>query len=521
MHTQMSKFRLSLVVWLTFTMLGQGLARDQEDIKTLCPFVPGWKPTAEQLANTLRDHKEWASRYRQMFDQRWAALERGEIQAAAQIFANFDRLQGRANFCNANLQNAKLNGIDLTGANLNHAILLGADLSDANLTHADLNGANLHWAILNRSRLFQAELNNVSLEAAEIRMAELSLAKLNSANLQGADLSESILVDAELNQAVLSGATLSEAKLIRAHLNKADLTIAKLNEADLFDAEMNNAILSGANLSKTNLYRTKMHKADLTMATLREANLSGTFLSEARLLGVDLTDAMYAPVSPPPDISVADIKGLETVKFGPGDETGLAQLRDLLQKAGLRDLERRATFAIENGKTKNALANWREDRSASLEGTVREVAFNWTVAYGLHPARALFLIVALATALVPVYWWAISRRQTSTSGLFRTWPKDRLEIEGDQPKLEMTPRVMVLHTRGPAALGWASYFSLMSAFQLGYGEFSIGAWLARAQPRVFTLEPLGWVRVVSGVQSLLSLYLFAIWALTLAGRPFQ
>jgi hypothetical protein len=35
------------------------------------------------------------------------------------------------------------------------------------------------------------------------------------------------------------------------------------------------------------------------------------------------------------------------------------------------------------------------------------------------------------------------------------------------------------------------------------------------------LEPAGWVRVVSDLESLLSVYLLAIWALTYLGRPFQ
>jgi hypothetical protein len=40
-------------------------------------------------------------------------------------------------------------------------------------------------------------------------------------------------------------------------------------------------------------------------------------------------------------------------------------------------------------------------------------------------------------------------------------------------------------------------------------------------PRQFTLEPTGWVRTVAGVQSLLSVYLLAMWVLTYFGRPFQ
>jgi hypothetical protein len=40
-------------------------------------------------------------------------------------------------------------------------------------------------------------------------------------------------------------------------------------------------------------------------------------------------------------------------------------------------------------------------------------------------------------------------------------------------------------------------------------------------PREYTLGATGWVRVVSGVQSLLNFYLLAVWALTYFGRPFE
>lgn len=64
-------------------------------------------------------------------------------------------------------------------------------------------------------------------------------------------------------------------------------------------------------------------------------------------------------------------------------------------------------------------------------------------------------------------------------------------------------------------------FSLLSAFHIGFREFNVGTWLARLQAREYALNPLGWVRVVSGAQSLLSVYLLAIRALTDSGRPVQ
>ena len=72
-----------------------------------------------------------------------------------------------------------------------------------------------------------------------------------------------------------------------------------------------------------------------------------------------------------------------------------------------------------------------------------------------------------------------------------------------------------------AAIGRAGYFSLLSAFHIGWRDLNVGTWIARVQPREYALRATGWVRVISGIQSLLSVYLLAMWALTYFGRPFQ
>jgi hypothetical protein len=65
------------------------------------------------------------------------------------------------------------------------------------------------------------------------------------------------------------------------------------------------------------------------------------------------------------------------------------------------------------------------------------------------------------------------------------------------------------------------YFSMLSAFHIGWRDLNVGTWIARVQPREYTLRATGWVRTVSGIQSLLSVYLLALWILTYFGRPFE
>jgi hypothetical protein len=276
----------------------------------------------------------------------------------------------------------------------------------------------------------------------------------------------------------------------------------------------------------------------------------GTIEDDSGGIDINLTDATYAPASASPNAYVADIQGLRTIVFSEGQETGLVQLRELLQKAGLRDLEREATYAIERGRTWHLINRWKTDDSSEAnnspeaepefgllqaiqgvfwhfgdiaEGVFRLIVFEATTGYGLHPGRALGLIAWLWALAILVYVWPIHRSLwwLDSPGIYRIWSKDRIEENGGTLQLSKAEEVERLCARGWRTIPWAAYFSLLSAFHIGFREFNVGTWIARLQAHEYTLRATGWVRVVSGIQSLLSVYLLAIWALTYFGRPFQ
>lgn len=462
-----------------------------------CPHPKGWKPA--DLPRILSMHQEWVEKWRADFLSReWAE----------------SHSQERANLCNANLSDIELNGANLGGAKLN----------DANLSDAKLNKADLVWAELTGAKLSYAQLNEANLSEAKLNGANLIGAELNNANLAGAKLNNAHLSEAKLNKALLGFAELKNVRLDLAELNEANLGGAKLDNAHLIGTILNEAILVGA----------KLDNADLTGAKLNGTNLLNASIANTRLAYTDLTNAIYAPASPPPDPYVVDIRGLWTVTFlnpdptvtgalgfmTPGSEVGLVQLRELFQRAGLRELERGATYAIESGRSRYALANWKIDLVHAVEGAFRYIAFDLTTAYGLHSGRALIIIVVVWALLIPVYIWPI-RQMRNGGGIYRIWPKDRIEVSDGVPSAENAMKVKRLHGGTFASVACAAHFSLLSAFRIGFREFNVGTWLARIQTEKYMLEPTGWVRVLSGTQSLLSVYLLAMWALTYFGRPFQ
>jgi hypothetical protein len=142
----------------------------------------------------------------------------------------------------------------------------------------------------------------------------------------------------------------------------------------------------------------------------------------------------------------------------------------------------------------------------------------------MEPTLALLQIIFWWSIFTVVYMLALiygTKNDWNASGIYQVFPELRIEASGAKPPLETVPRVIrVPSTNWRAAIGWAAYFSLLSAVNIGFKEFTPGDWISRLQGRDYALQAVGWVRTVAGVQALLSVYLLAMWVLTQFGRPF-
>ena len=441
---------------LTRESLDCPVSEDWYPAAVFCPCEDRWSPDDALLKRILDGHAEW--------------LETGKH--ATRLASARRAILRKADLEEFNLRKANLQDADLRGAYLEDAKLQIADLKDANLFEADLRGA----------KLGSADLKGAYLGDAKLRYADLSDADLGGASLGGADLR-----DADLRSADLRRAKLFETKLQGADLGKADLRNADLRRADLQAAD-----LTGADLEE----------ADFTNTDLRQATLLGANVANATLAFAKLAGALYQPTSAPPAGYLAGIEGLKSLSFGPGQQTGLVQLRALLREGGLRALEREATFAIEHNKALHARGSGSGlDR---IGGWIQLILFEGTTGWGLYPSRALLVMLGLMVALTAVYAIPISALPAHASnkhGIFQVWPAERIEDEedGDGVRAAGDVRVHRLTANGPTTLSWALYFSLLSAFHIGWRDLNVGSWLTRMQPSEYTLRARGWVRVVSGL----------------------
>jgi hypothetical protein len=161
-----------------------------------------------------------------------------------------------------------------------------------------------------------------------------------------------------------------------------------------------------------------------------------------------------------------------------------------------------------------AVKHWERINTGGVAGALAYLLFEITSDWGLSPGRPLKLVILLILVFAAPYMAAVVRAAETGSGIWRVWPRDR--IDGEEGR--RNPRRV--RENGYLALAWALYFSLLSAVHLGWRDPGVGGWIARIHPQEYALRATGWVKAVSGVQSLVSLYLIALWALTTFARPF-
>ena len=304
------------------------------------------------------------------------------------------------------------------------------------------------------------------------------------------------------------------------------------------------ANLSGAILTVANLSGAILLVANLTDAYLGNANLSGAFLAEARVGGT-----VFEPKSLP-ELTLSGIsqaQNLELLTYY-GNPAALVQLRKQFQDGGLREQERKIAYAL---KRREAELSWARGTSRRLPGdkgprailwssdsvlanfasfTLNKVFFDWTCQYGMSPGRPLILGVVLWFLCSFLYFACIHTH--GEAGLYRVYGQSIGDDPSAQRRVERISPLSTKYSPGPRLLfqffrreclllRTSMFFSLMSAFNIGFRDINFGRWLRLLTRQEFDIKAVGWARVIAGWQSLISVYLIALWVMTYFGRPFD
>ncbi len=324
----------------------------------------------------------------------------------------------------------------------------------------------------------------------EKRKSDTAVKDPRRANLCKADLSNELMADFSLSHSVLA----------MANMSGAVLDMADLSGASLFDTNLSGASLFGTNLSG---------------ADLRKANLSGAFF-----LGTNLSGALFEPNELPRIDGIATALNLSQLRYASNPQA-LIKLRHAFREAGYREQERAITYALKNSEQWRAQTVW-----DTVEDVFKYVFFDLPTQWGMSPGRALrILVVLIGIFSIP---YVVVLRYPRRGRIYRQWGSHNSSIAAARAARGKVYRTVLL-PKGtePLQYPWKHavltglQFSVLSAFHIGFREFNVGNWITRLQTRDYTLYATGWVRSVAGTQSLISVYLLAMWALTYFGRPFE
>lgn len=328
-----------------------------------------------------------------------------------------------------------------------------------------------------RANLCHADLSGIDLERVNLRKANLSHVNLNKVNLSDADLSYANLNMANLEEALLGGTNLANAYLGFANLKKASMVGANLSNAQLLSANMKDAAVFGANFK---------------LALFELAN--------------DALPNIYAMQS---------AKHLYSMTYG-ASQASLLELRQAFRSTGMRDKERQITYAIRRSE---------RIQLPVLEQFFSWLAFDYTSRYGMAPWRPILLLLWLMFVFSLVYTLPILWVNINGGCIWVIYSPSLINAENKSPTVRPLTGTFYFGRSTPAfhtgVLLGALHFSLLSAFNIGWRDFNVGNWISRLQMHEYIFRPSGWVRPVAGLQSLISLYLLALWLLSYFGRLFD
>jgi uncharacterized protein YjbI with pentapeptide repeats len=403
------------------------------------------------------------------------------------------------------------------------------------------------------------EANNTDLF---IELAEWSK-KLCHFSLQGKVLVRFPLRDLNLHAANLrstnfSGSDAENVKLLWTLLEKSSFDESNLKNANFNGAKLNNASLKGANLVGANLYQTELDGANLSNAVFGCLDNDPTKCTDITGASFHGPSCIYNHDEKDIDCDVknlvyTNLKGAKNIKSLVYDysshlnfPTSLIPLRKHLRDSGFEKEAREITYIIQNGLDQEVLVDsHNKNISELIETYFRKLAFSYTVEYGVSPGNALIILLYILFCFSVIYMLLLLlqvRYNFSFVGQILLFsPKEvipgrvgRHDYEDGMFRSENLLRVVniqidSLPPYGPDSTLPAKYyiyickhafwFSLLSSFHFGWRDLNVGSWLARLQSKNFTYRPTDLFRILSGVQSLICIYLVAIFVLSYFGLP--
>jgi uncharacterized protein YjbI with pentapeptide repeats len=455
--------------------------------------------------------------------------------------------QGGGNQSCVNFEYADLSGADLTSANLAGADLGDREFAGAHLDQANLTGANLRDTDLSNTSLVQADLTSAILQRTDFTGADVTLAKFWYSDFEP--------------KATPLLATMSPGEGLETVRWAVDPVSDGFNNELDYRLRVEQAQQSNGRRMPT---VPKIRDRWLVWLSCYRDRLDN---KKYGLVGSRVEDAIYF---------VSDVfLGLHPsvpneCPSRPSKETGrpyenLQATRSHKDLPARRAAETLAEYQLVDVRTAALGASHPEialETNLALqrhkESAIEMIVYDWTCAYGAAPARPIRFVFALAVLALPFYWVGFRRQRHGVklfrvdehgekeeeipSGGFRNKPRwqSRLGFKrspGSTWRLWLLTSLhltrpthdmrLFLASRMPRVRWEVTFakavvlFSLISVIDLGFEGFDFGRWVRMLFFTKYDLKARGWLRAVSGLQSIIGLGLLALSVLSFFGHLFE
>ncbi len=398
----------------------------------------------------------------------------------------------------------KLEGLHWGGNSGSGEIL---DLSGIRIANA-----NLTSGLVERVRFRGASLTNVDFSAAGLTDVDFY-----SAGLTNVDFTEAGLTDVDFYSAGLTNVYFIEAGLADVNFRATGLT-----HVDFYAARLTGVYMQPDWAEDVRFTSVKFELAVVRLSEMSLGSFSGASIGEKVVFETFITRK-------PLLASFATAGNLADLTFE-SSEAGLITLRAGFDELGMQQQKREINFAINRERNRR---HWQD-------GQYGDWLLYWVVefftGYGLYSGRPATLM-GLMTLLGTLVYARVIFRQSAGGlsldepGIWLVKAEDSIRenelFQKDKPVAvcELFDRTVGTRKskirRGLIGWGHALYYSAMVTFRIGWKDLSIGNWITRVDPRGVTLRSTGWVRAFSGVQSLVGVFLFAMWVWAYFSLPLE
>ena len=436
---------------------------------------------------------------------------------------------------NYDLRGIPLDEQDLKKVDLPFVHLEGAELSGVDLQEADLFEANLKGADLRRVKLQKADLSRAKLQGADLTEAHLEGADLGGADLRGASLVESDLQRTDLFQANLQGANLSYADL-----EEATLSGANLQDTDLFNADFDWTYLWRANfgeakdiryvvwggkrsfrITEEDLEDLKSDRVPKEIINKLESIKHEEFIDEDKFIealkqtiGNEETKQYESLI-----LSYA-LASQESKSFYIGEEKAMNFQEDFQNAENTyRDLEN----VYENERLDEIAQefNFRENE-VQTKGSplplriLRTLFLKWAYGYGSRPIWLISYSLGVVGVFTIIYVF-LSMLPKTRSGIYIVRRKE--EEEDEYYEEENNKHEERLSFRSGRIFIECFYFSLFSFATFGFDILQPRQWLEFFRLKPVKHKPIGWARILVGIEAAFGIYVIALLLIAVVGYP--